>query len=45
MEFLTAFLIGGLICVIGQVLIDATNITPARILVIFVVLGVALEAL
>ena len=45
MEFLTAFLIGGLICVIGQILIDATNITPARILVIFVVLGVALEAL
>lgn len=45
MEFLTAFLIGGLICVIGQVLIDATNITPARILVTFVVLGVALEAL
>ena len=45
MEFLTAFLIGGLICVIGQVLIDATNITPARILVIFFVLGVALEAL
>ena len=45
MEFLTAFLIGGLICVIGQALIDATNITPARILVTFVVLGVALEAL
>ncbi len=45
MEFFTAFLIGGLICVIGQLLIDATNLTPARILVAFVVLGVALEAL
>lgn len=45
MDFLFAFLIGGLICVIGQLLIDLTNITPARVLVSFVVLGVALEAL
>lgn len=44
MDFLAAFLVGGLICVIGQILIDLTNITPARILVTFVVLGVALEA-
>lgn len=44
MEFLMAFIIGGLICVIGQILIDLTKLTPARILVMFVVLGVALEA-
>lgn len=44
MDFLAAFLVGGLICVIGQLLIDLTNITPARILVTFVVAGVALEA-
>ena len=39
-----AFLIGGLICVVGQLLIDLTKLTPARILVTFVVLGVILEA-
>lgn len=44
MDFLMAFLIGGAICVIGQLLIDLTKLTPARILVTFVVLGVALEA-
>ena len=37
-----AFLVGGLICTIGQVLIDYTKLTPARILVTFVVLGVIL---
>jgi len=42
--FLKAFLVGGLICVIGQILIDVTKITPARILVTFVVLGVILGA-
>lgn len=42
MIFLKAFLIGGLICVIGQILIDTTKLTPARILVLFVVLGVVL---
>lgn len=42
MVFLKAFLIGGLICVIGQILIDTTKLTPARILVLFVVLGVIL---
>ena len=36
MDFLKAFLIGGLICVIGQLLIDYTKLTPARILVSFV---------
>lgn len=37
--FLKAFFVGGLICVIGQILIDVTKMTPARILVAFVVLG------
>ena len=45
MDFLKAFLIGGLICVIGQLLIDNTKLTPARILVSFVVLGVVLGGL
>lgn len=40
MVFLKAFLIGGLICVVGQILIDTTKLTPARILVLFVALGV-----
>ncbi len=44
MIFLYAFLIGGLICVIGQLLIDLTKMTPARILVLFVCLGVLLGA-
>ena len=39
-----AFLVGGGICVVGQLLIDYTKLTPARILVGFVVLGVALTA-
>lgn len=42
MMFLKAFIVGGLICVIGQLLIDYTRLTPARILVSFVVLGVIL---
>ena len=42
---LRAFLGGGLICVIGQVLVDTTKMTPARILVMFVTLGVALTGL
>lgn len=45
MIFLKAFLVGGLICVIGQLLIDWTKLTPARILVSFVVLGVVLGGL
>ncbi len=44
MRFLWAFLIGGLICVAGQVLIDKTKLTPAKILVGYVVTGVALGA-
>lgn len=42
MMFLKAFIVGGLICVIGQLLIDLTKLTPARILVLFVCLGVLL---
>lgn len=45
MIFLKAFIIGGIICLIGQILIDTTNFTPARILVTFVVLGVILGGL
>lgn len=44
MNFLLAFLIGGAICVIGQLLMDLTNLTPARIMVGFVVAGVVLGA-
>ncbi len=44
MEYLWSFVIGGAICVVGQVLIDFTKMTPARILVTFVTLGVLLGA-
>lgn len=43
MDYLKAFLVGGIICSIGQILIDKTRLTPARILVTFVVLGVFLQ--
>ncbi|MDD6659495.1 MAG: stage V sporulation protein AE [Eubacteriales bacterium] len=42
MMFLKAFIVGGLICVLGQLLIDLTKLTPAKILVMFVCLGVVL---
>jgi stage V sporulation protein AE len=42
MMFLKAFVVGGLICVVGQLLIDLTKLTPAKILVLFVCLGVLL---
>lgn len=45
MDYLIAFLVGGSLCAIGQVLIDYTKLTPARILVSFVVLGIALSGL
>ena len=45
MNYLYAFLVGGLICAIAQVLIDKTALTPARIVVIFVTAGVVLTAL
>lgn len=44
MDYLKAFLIGGLLCLIGQILIDKTKLTPARILVGYVVAGVVLGA-
>ena len=44
-ELLKSFVVGGLICLIGQVLIDTTKLTPGRILVMFVVMGVVLTAL
>ena len=44
MDYVKAFIVGGLICLIGQVLIDKTKLTPARILVCFVVVGVFLGA-
>ena len=44
MIFLYAFFVGGIICVIGQLLIDLTKMTPARILVLFVCLGVLFGA-
>ncbi len=45
MIYLKAFLVGGLICALSQVLIDRTRLTPARILSAYVVLGVALTGL
>lgn len=44
-DCLNAFWVGGLICVIGQILIDKTKLTPARILVSYVVAGVVLTAI
>ncbi len=45
MNYIMAFLVGGIICVIAQLLLDLTKLTPARILVIGVVLGVILGSL
>ena len=45
MDYLKAFLVGGCLCLIGQILIDKTTLTPARILVSYVVVGVVLGAL
>lgn len=45
MDFINAFWVGGLICVVGQLLLSLTRMTPARILVIFVTGGVLLGAL
>ena len=45
MEYLTAFITGGFLCLIGQILMDKTKLTPARILVTYVVLGVVLGGL
>ena len=45
MDYIKAFLVGGLLCLIGQILIDKTKLTPARILVSYVVIGVFLGAI
>ena len=45
MEYVNAFLCGGILCAIGQILIDKTKLTPARILTGYVVAGVLLSAL
>ena len=45
MQFIFAFLVGGTLCLIGQLLIDLTSLTPARILTGFVVAGVVLSAI
>lgn len=45
MDYLKAFIAGGTLCLIGQILIDKTKLTPARILVGYVVVGVVLSAL
>lgn len=44
MEYVRAFLVGGILCIIGQILIDKTKMTPARILVTYVTAGVVLTA-
>lgn len=45
MDYVKAFIVGGLFCVIGQILIDKTKLTPARILTCYVVAGVVLGAI
>lgn len=45
MDYMKAFLFGGLLCLIGQILIDKTNLSPARILVSYVVAGVILSGI
>ena len=45
MDYLKAFLVGGVLCAVGQILIDKTKLTPARILVAYVVAGVFLSAI
>ena len=44
MEYLNAFLCGGLLCAVGQIILDKTSLTPARILTGYVVAGVVLQA-
>lgn len=44
MEYLYAFLCGGLLCAVGQIILDKTSLTPARILTGYVVAGVFLQA-
>lgn len=44
MEYLKAFMVGGLLCVIGQIILDTTKLTPAHILLTFLISGVILGA-
>ena len=45
MDYVKAFIVGGLLCLVGQILIDKTKLTPARILVSYVLVGVLLSAI
>lgn len=45
MDYLNAFIVGGLICVIGQIIIDRTKLTPAHILVSFLIAGTIISAI
>ena len=45
MDYIKSFIVGGILCLIGQILIDKTKLTPARILVSYVVIGVILGAI
>ncbi len=45
LEYIKAFIVGGILCVIAQILIDKTKLNPARILVVYVVAGVALTGI
>lgn len=45
MDYVKAFIVGGILCLVGQILIDKTKLTPARILVSYVVCGVFLTAI
>ena len=45
MDYIKSFIVGGLLCVIGQIVIDKTKLTPARILVGYVVIGVFLSGI
>lgn len=45
MDFVKAFIVGGIICVIGQIIMDTTKLTPAHVLVLFVTTGVLLTAI
>ncbi|SFC62163.1 stage V sporulation protein AE [Clostridium uliginosum] len=44
MDYISAFIVGGVICIIGQILMDTTKLTPGRILVLFVTIGAILGA-
>ncbi|MBW6408527.1 stage V sporulation protein AE [Clostridium weizhouense] len=44
MEYISAFIVGGVICIIAQILMDTTKLTPGRILVVFVTIGAILGA-